>query len=454
MSVSWRNRPLRELLRLSGPAVVSMISYSVMSLVDVLLAGRHGQAAIAGVGLGGVATFTFLCFQMGVLRGSKTLIAQSIGADRYQDVGPYTAVTLWFALGVGIFSVALGPLFARVLAWTASSAEAGDMAALYVRIRLLGAPLVLVYVALREVHYAQGDARSPMVATVVANGVNLGLALWFQRGLHWGVGGLAAATVVAHAVEAGVMWGVHLYRKSPFRGGTLWHFRQLLSMGLPIGLQSVLEVGAFTTISTILFSWGEIYSAAHQIAVNILHLSFLPSFAIAESAAVLAGQAVGANHDELVLPVAKRACLLTTLYAVLCTGILVGWAPALVSAFMPEKITNPHDIAWLRQMAIHLLHIAALFQVIDGANMVARCTLRGCGDVRFAAIVGIVISWICTPPVTWLFGRAMQEKAIGAWIGLSLEIFLGALLFWWRLWRKRWLKAAEESRRTRLLTVD
>src|SRR6185436_7449300 len=81
-SLPWEARPGRELVLLAWPIAVSTISYSVMTLVDTLLVGRLGAAQLAGVGLGGTAAFVLLCFSFGLLRGAKTLVAQSVGAGR------------------------------------------------------------------------------------------------------------------------------------------------------------------------------------------------------------------------------------------------------------------------------------------------------------------------------------------------------------------------------------
>ena len=78
--LSWEQRPLRALLRLAGPIAISMLSYSVMTLVDTLVVGRLGAASLAGVGLGGMVAFALLCFWFGLLRGTKTLVAQAVGA--------------------------------------------------------------------------------------------------------------------------------------------------------------------------------------------------------------------------------------------------------------------------------------------------------------------------------------------------------------------------------------
>src|SRR5262249_26401100 len=100
----------------------------------------------------------------------------------------------------------------------------------------------------------------------------------------------------------------------------------------------------------------------------------------------------------------------------------------------------------LAAVAIRLLRVAAVFLVFDAANMVARSVLRGAGDVRFAAIVGVVTSWALTPPLTWLLGYRLGLGAFGGWIGLCCEIVLGAAVLWWRLERRHWLGAAAESR--------
>jgi MATE family multidrug resistance protein len=185
-------------------------------------------------------------------------------------------------------------------------------------------------------------------------------------------------------------------------------------------------------------SWGETEMAAHQIALQVVHFSFLPAFAVAEAASVLAGQAVGAGRDNLVLVVARQALLTASAYTGACTLIIAALAPLIVSGFTG-------DVA-LAAAAVRLLHVGAVFQVFDGANVVARATLRGTGDVRMAAVVGVVTSWALTPPLGWLLGVKLHLAAYGGWLGLCAEIIVGALILWWRLERRHWTRAAQLSR--------
>lgn len=433
----WRHKPFPELVRLAWPIAVSTLSYSVMTLVDTLFVGRLGASALAGVGLGGVAAFTVLCFGFGLLRGVKVLVSQSVGAGRRDRAGTWLAAGLLFAALLGALMLAFGQLVASQLHHVAGSAAAASNSQSYLSIRMLAAPLVMVYVALREHGYGLGDTRTPMVASVVANVVNIGLNWLFLIELEMGVEGAAWSTVIGHGVEMTLLaWlsrgNFHLARPSAA------DLRALFRIGWPTGLQFMVEVGSFAMLTVIVASLGDVQLAAHQIALQVAHFSFLPTVALAEASSVLAGQAVGAGRVRLVRRVARIGLLGALGYTGLCTVVLLVCAPLIASAFT--------DDPELRAVTIGLLFMAAVFQMADGATGVARGVLRGVGDVRYPAMVGTVTAWICTPPLAWLLGHELGLGALGGWIGLSLEITVTAAIFWWRVERAGWLPHAKEAR--------
>ena len=295
--------------------------------------------------------------------------------------------------------------------------------------------MTLVFGALREVRYGQGDARSPMLASIAANVVNVALSTTFVFAFGWGVAGVAAATAIAQSAEAAFLWllpGPTL----GWRGGarpTRAHFAALLRVGLPTAVQLGLEVGAFAILTAFISSLSETQMAAHQIALQACQFSFLPAFAIAEGAQVLAGQAVGARRDALVLRVASLALATAGVYTGVCSLAFALGAPLIVAGFTSQVA--------LSAVAVRLLRVAALFQVSDGANIVGRAVLRGVGDMRYAAIVGVVTAWLMTPPLTWLLGAHAHLGATGGWLGLCGESVLGAALVWRRLRSGAWRRA-------------
>lgn len=434
----WITHPLRELLRLSWPICVSMLSYSMMTLVDTIFVGRLGAAELAGVGLAGTLAFVMLCFSIGLLRGSKALVSQAVGARRLDEVAPLLMASVAVALTLGVVATLVGQLMAHFVVHLAASPAAGEYARTYLRIRALGAPAMLLFVALREVRYGLGDSNSSMYASVIANVANIVLCWLFVVHWHWGVGGAAWATVIAHLVELGTLFA-RAYKRADFLGQFSWtHLRAVLKLGGPTGLQFLLEVGAFALLATLIAGFGDIQMAAHQIVIQLIHFSFLPAFSVGEAAAVMAGQAIGARRDELVTLVSRKALRVVSFYTAFCTFVFAVFGRELVLGFSSDE--------QLVTTAVHLVYVAAVFQMFDGAQIVARCTLRGAGDVRYPAVVGVVTSWVCTPPLCWLLGSKLGLGALGGWIGLCVEIIAGTLILWWRLERNGWRAAAAQTR--------
>jgi MATE family multidrug resistance protein len=339
---------------------------------------------------------------------------------------------------MGLVVVAAGQVLVWVVPPLAASAMAGEYAADYLGIRLLAAPVFFIFCSSRETSYGVGNSRAPMVASVLANIVNVGLDYLFIVELDQGPSGAAWATVVATAIEAGVViWLAGAPGVRSLRKGLRW-LRAVGRVGLGTGVQFTVEVGAFTVLTILIASMSETQMAAHQVALCVLHFAFLPMVAIGEAASVMAGQAVGADRDDLVTTVSLYCIAVGGAYALFCTLLLALGAAHVVALF--------GDDAAVRHTATQLLYLAAVFQLGDACNITARSILRGAGDVRYPAIVGVGISWLALPPLTWFFGIHLGLGALGGWLGITCEIFTVAGILWWRLWRGGWRTSATKSR--------
>jgi len=324
-----------------------------------------------------------------------------------------------------------------VLPSLSSTAEAGVAAQSYFRVRMLSIPVLLLSVAVREVRYGLGDSQTPMRAALVANATNIGLDYLLIFGLDWGVTGAAAATVIAHCVEAAVLFWAQARAGLDVGGTRPVHLRVLWRLGVPTGLQYLLEVGSFAVLASMLAKLSDMDMAAHMIALQVVHFSFLPAAAIGEGASVMVGEAVGAGREALVRRVARLAMVVAGIYTAACGLVFWLGGPWLAGGF-----TDDPD---LLALTVHLLLVAAIFQIFDAANIVGRSVLRGVGDVRVPAVICIVIAWVVTPPATWWLGYHLGYGALGAWIGLCGEIMAGAVLLWWRLERGTWREAARQT---------
>lgn len=416
-----------------------MVSFSTMTLASTAFVAQIGADELAGVGLAGVIGFALVCFGIGLLRGAKTLVSQAVGAGRRDRIPELLGAAVGLALVLGAIATAVGHVIAPLLVSLSASPRAGHFAAQYLAIRSLGAPVVLLYAALREARYGEGDSRTPMRASLAGNAVNIALDAILILGLGWGVQGAAFATICGNVTELAVLaWPMR-----PRLRLLVWRraaVRDVWLQGVPNGLQFIMEVGSFLILTVMVARMSAIDGAAHQMVLHLVNVSFLPAHALAEAAAVLVGQAVGADRDALVSRVARRTFAIGASYASLCCVVYAAVGNMITTAMAAGD-------AALAARATMLVHVSLAFLVADAANVIARGILRGASDVRYAALVGIATSWLTTPPLTWALGVGCGLGAVGGWIGLAVEIVVGASLFWWRVVRGGWRPAAAAARR-------
>jgi MATE family multidrug resistance protein len=330
---------------------------------------------------------------------------------------------------------------AGLLPGLAATDGAGLAAGEYFGVRSLAIPASMVFFGVREVRYGLGDSRWPMLASLVANAANVGLNYLLIFVLGWGVAGAAWGTVAANLLELALLMAVQA-RDGLGLGDLRWrHVASLATMGWPTGLQFLIEMGSFTLLTVMVSRYSEAHMAAHQITIQVIHFSFLPAVALGEACSVMVGQAVGALREQLVRRVARLTMWAAGIYAGTCTLVF-----ALGGRLIGLGFTDDPE---LLRLTVQLLAIAAVFQVFDAANIIGRAALRGTGDVRFPAVLGVTLAWLATPPSMWLLGYQLGLGAVGGWIGLCVELVLGAGIFWWRLEREHWREAMARARALR-----
>ena len=443
-SIDWEHDIFREVRHLSWPIVISLLSFAMTTLVDTIFVSRLGPSALAGVGLGSTYVFTLVCFSFGMARGIKVLVSQANGAG--EPISGFVGAGLVLCIGLGAITALIGVPVADLLRLISATEASGAAAATYAAIRIGSAPLLLIHTALREGRYGVGDSKTPMYASLLANGINIGFDFLFIIVFEWGVAGAAWASVLSVVAQALFMLLVQRRHGFGLSGGVDWaRLKAIVRVGWPTGIQFSIEVGAFALLASMLAALSEIEMAAHQIALQVIHFTFLPALAVSEAASVMAGQAVGAMRETLVLRVARASMWVAGAYAIFCTLVL-----ALGAQLIADLFTDDTQLA---KAAGQLLLVAAVFQIADAGNAIARGVLRGTGDVKYTAVVGVVCSWLFTPPLTWLLGYRLGLGALGGWIGLCVEITLCTLILWVRLNRGSWRAASARTRRSARLSA-
>lgn len=427
MATTLDRMGLRVVLAIAWPIMVSMVSRSLLVTVDTIFVAHQGTTSLAAVGLAGAASFIPIAFGFGLMAAVGILTSQRTGAGRDTDTLGAQALGLGLATGLALWVFApIGPVLFPLLG---ASPEATPLASAFFALRMFAAPFELGLAALSGWFRGRGDTRTPMVATLLTNGLNIALAALFVLGMGWGVPGAAAATAIALAIGLLFLW----WRLGGLPARPTWSLvRQVVATGGPMGVHDALDVLAFVIFGAILARLGEAELASHLIVLRIMSMSFLPGHAISEATSVLVGQALGARR-----PRQARQAMVAGLQ--LAVGLMtVGGA---VFVLLPAQLVAVFAAAPdVTRIACQLLWVGATFQVFDAVAMVVMGALRGAGDTRFLFQAGILPSWLVKLPVGAAAALWLGWGAVGAWMGLTAEMMVVAAVVLYRVRGTGWLR--------------
>lgn len=424
----------RELLTLAVPLAAVQVGTSTLGVIDTAVVGRTSAAELAAVGLGNSILFAVSIIGMGLVLGSEPIIAQALGAgDRARARRAFRQGT-WAALlatpvilaviGVALLLLPLAGVDEEVLPHVRS----------YVLARSTGVLPFLLYWAIKAWLQAQGRTTAPVVGVVVANVFELVLALALVKPL--GVAGVGLAHFVSTTARLGVVLvaaeralaDLDLAGEAPPRSLLERAARmrealraremaQLVSIGLPLGLQMSLEVAVFAFAALVMGRLGAHELAAHQVALQCASTTFNLMVGLGSAASVVVGRKIGAGAGADALR-AGLAALALAAVVMAGTGLLFLTAGAPIA----RLLTDQEDVVI---MAATLLAVAAAFQLSDGLQTVASGALRGAGDTRATFIIHLVSHWAVGMPCVVLFSQ--RWGAVGVWWGLTLGLVFASV---------------------------
>ena len=431
-----------ELATLAWPIAAATLGETAMGLVDTKLVGGLGAAALGGVGVAATLMHLFYSLTYGGMRGVKVQTAHAIGEGHPSRGFDYARAGILVGFAIGFVVLLACRDVTPLLRGMGMDAEIVPYARDFLAAVTLGGPATCALSALIQHRQGIGDSRTPMVIGIAGNVLNAGLAyalIYGHLGLPaLGVRGAGYATATTEWLEMSFMLALFLRdeRRAAPGGGRLAFgpaARGVIEIGLPTGLHFVVEGIAFTAFTAVLGSLGKEEIAAHQIALNVIRVSFLPGIAVADATTVLVGRALGRRRLDEADATTKSAIKLAVGFMAIC-GVGFALGGRVLASFFTA---NPLVIHTAR----NLLIVAAVFQVLDAINIVLRGALRGAKDVRIVAAIGIVATWTCLPASAWFLGRMAGLGALGGWLGFVGETMIAATLFWRRWNRGGWRKA-------------
>jgi MATE family multidrug resistance protein len=410
-----------------------------MGIVDTIMAGPLGPAAVGAGILGSMVFYPLAISFTGLLLGMDTLVAQSFGAREERDCRHTLINGSWLAIGLTPLAVALILGVIPIIYAVGANPRVMEQGVPYMHALLWGLLPLFLFTAFRRYLQAVNIVKPVTFALVSANLINF-IGNWILIYGHWGapamgLRGSGWSTTISRYYMAAVMLQVviaHERRSGRLAMSLSWRpdwvrIRKLIHLGLPATGQIAFEGAVFGVVTVLAAKLDEISLAAHGVAVQVISTTFMVPLGISSAAAVRVGQAVG-RKDARGVVAAGWAALAVAAVFMSGAGVLLWAAPALI---VRSFINDAGVVA----AGVMLLRIAAFFELFDGLQVVATGALRGLGDTRTPMVAHFVGYWAIGMPVVYVLCFTLRWGAPGIWIGLSVALILigAALAVAWKV---------------------
>ncbi|UWQ08860.1 MATE family efflux transporter [Aliiroseovarius crassostreae] len=434
---------MRAALLLGLPLIGSQLAGFAIQIIDTVMLGWYGVEALAAVVLAGTLFFVLMIMGSGFAWAVMPMVASASEAGDDTRVRRVTRMGFWS-------SAIIATLVMPALWWSeplllaiGQEPELSAIAQDYLRIMGWSLYPALGLMVLRSYLSALERTKVVLYATLLATVLNafLNYALIFGNfGFpEMGVRGAALASLIVQLVNFAVLV-TYAVRALPEHNlfQRIWRpdwdaLREVVRMGVQIGLTSLAEAGLFSA-STVVMGWiGTLELAAHGIALQIVSAFFMVHIGLSNAATVRAGRALGRRDEEGLRRGALAITLLSLLFGGVSVLVFIGLPYPMISAFLDPAEPLRDEIL---RVGTSLLVVAALFQFADAAQVMALGLLRGVHDTKVPMVIASISYWLVGVPMSYLMGIQWGWGGEGVWAGLVIGLLCAGAFMSWRFWSR------------------
>lgn len=433
----WQSGLLRIALtrtfRLALPLMLGELSSIGMGLVGTLMIGHLGETAMAALGIASVVFVLSMLLIWGGVRMIPTPVAE---AHELRD-GPRvrTLVLAGGCLSIFFLLVAAPILWLGIHYFDALGQDpaVSILAIEYLKIVVYSLPALILFAVL--VNFADAFSYVKLTMWVSFGGFLLDIFLnWVfifgKMGMPaLGLSAIAMNTGITHGVMSFVMLGVMgrkkalaYVRESRTQWAAVWaQTRSFIRYGVPSALQVMVEFAAFGAGTVIIGQISKTEQAAHQIAINLISVTYVTIMGVSTAGMIRVGQALAYKSRVRVWMAGVATMLLSLLIMLLPTLLFICFPKTIVSGYM-------QDPAVLR-IAATLVFLAGFFQLADALQLASISMLRALNDVNRPTIISFLAFWVVGLPLGYWLAVPLGWHAIGIWVGYLVALILQAGLF-------------------------
>ena len=445
--------PWKNIIIFTIPMLLGNIAQQLYNTVDSVVIGRYvGDNALAAVGSGGPVLMLLNVLFIGISMGASIMVSQHFGAKRREDLSKTigNCITL---TGIAAIIIMIASLFLvrPMLELIKTPESIIDWTASYLLILFLGCAGGAYYNILSGILRGLGNAGSALLYLLVATVINIALDLLFVTVFHWGVPGVALATIIAQFVSALCCLLKLMRMREHFdmdfsqlklsRG----HALRVIRLGLPSGLTQAIFSMAMVMVQSLTNSFGEMFIAANVVVMRVDGFAMMPNFSFGTAMTTFVGQNVGARRLDRVKQGARQGTLIAVGTAITLTSLILIFGRQLMGVFT--------DTEELIQLSRDMMSIIAVGYIAMAVTQCLSGVMRGAGDTMTPMWISLFTTVIVRVPTAYTIAYLTRSPEFPGgrrectYISLLTAWLTGALITTICYASGRWKKKAEKSGR-------
>jgi putative MATE family efflux protein len=434
----------RAITLLAVPKVLEMIMESVFAVCDVFFVSRLGAAAVATVGLTESWLMLVYAIGMGTAIGVSATVARRTGEkDREgaaKSAGQGILLGLAVSITLGIIGGFLAPTMLKIMGAPADVLATGST---YARIMLGGNATIIMLFLINAIFRGAGDAAIAMRVLWLANSINilLGPCLIFGLGPFpkLGVAGAAIATNIGRGT--GALFALSRLLKPGSRIDLHGrHFKldvaligRMARIAWSAMIQLLIGMGSWIALTRVLATFGSSVIAGYTIGIRVIMFALLPAAGLANAAATMVGQALGAKKPERAAEAVKIAGTYNMVVLSVVGALLALFAPWIARFFTSDATVIPY--------AKDAMRIVALGFPFYAWGMVISQSFNGAGDTRTPTLLNLFVFWCWEIPLAYLLAIRLGLGPRGIYVAMTIAFstlaVAGALVFRRGTWKTK-----------------
>ena len=423
-----KGNPGRLILTFAVPLMIGNVFQQLYTMVDTVVVGQvTGVQALAALGAVEWIMWMVLGVSSGITQGFAILMAQDYGARKWKQLKKTVAHSYVLTTITAVLLFLTSQIFAHwILRFLNTPDNIIEMSLLYLRIVFCGIPVVAAYNVFAGVLRSLGNSRTPLVAMVIAAGINIILDLVFVAGFHMGVAGAALATVIAQCFSA--LYCFIIVRKIEIVHITKEDFRavpglnrKLLSLATPILFQDVIISLGGLAVQFVVNGYGFLFVAGFTATNKLYGILEMAAISYGYAIVTYVGQNLGAGQISRIKKGVHVSGFLAFLTSAFISVMMFIFGKHILRMFIsgdPAQTEQVLGIAW------HYLSIMASVLCILYFLYVYRSALQGLGDTMIPMLSGVVEFFIRVG-IALLLPKIMGQNGIfyaeiAAWTGAAV----------------------------------